>query len=823
MNAAVARLEPQTPRAAAGLMREAVRDGFRVGVRGGGTNGPGAFNVDAVLETRGMRRIVEYAPEDQTVSVEAGITFAELQRALALHGQRLIVESAQPERATIGGAIAANVFGPRRLTYGTLKDLILGVGLVRADGVEAHAGGKVVKNVAGFDLSKLMVGSFGTLAVVTAATLRVHPLAERTRAFRVAELAPGEVWSLVIALRKALLEPAAVIAHRDPERARYDVDVLFEGFAVGVAAKVDAFAALAASEGRRFAERDAIGVERTDAAVRAAEPLRFRASTPPAEFAAVDEAVIAPLLAALAGGVCRCLSRAWNSLYRGRTSVGRRYCSAAGIQSRSCRTARRIDRRRNVAAASADARTLGHAACVFCAHATTQSTFRSGRPAEPRFVHRRIVMTLSIGGEPARTTTDLISDCVHCGFCLPACPTYASWGDEMDSPRGRIDLMKGLDTGVIVLDDRTVAHFDQCLGCMACVTACPSGVRYDLLIESTRATIEHTYPRTLSDKLFRELIFALFPYPGRLRLAALPLGAYVKTGVQGLVRRLRLTRFLPARFAQLEALTPPVVKETKLQAFYPATTKIARARVALIAGCVQRVFFPNVNDATIRVLTAEGCDVVVPQQQGCCGALSLHSGRDVEAKRFAAALIEAFERERVDAIIINAAGCGSTLKEYAELFAADDVWRERARAFSDKVSDINEYLAALEPVAVRKPIARRVAYHDACHLAHAQRIRSQPRALLGGIPGLELIEIPDGEQCCGSAGTYNLFQPKSALEIGERKVDNILSTAPTLLASANPGCTLQIQSVLRQRNIELRAAHPIEILDASINGVPLPA
>jgi glycolate oxidase iron-sulfur subunit len=233
---------------------------------------------------------------------------------------------------------------------------------------------------------------------------------------------------------------------------------------------------------------------------------------------------------------------------------------------------------------------------------------------------------------------------------------------------------------------------------------------------------------------------------------------------------------------------------------------------------VQRVFFPNVNEATIRVLRLEGCDVLVPPSQGCCGALSLHSGRADEARRFAAKLIGLFEREQLDAIIINAAGCGSTLKEYGELFAADDAIRERAAAFAAKVRDINEFLAELEPVATRHPIEARVAYHDACHLAHAQRIRTQPRALLNGIPGLTVCEVPSGEQCCGSAGTYNLFEPESAAEIGERKVDNVLSVRPDLLASANPGCTLQIQSLLRKRNIALRAAHPIEILDASLSG-----
>ena len=314
----------------------------------------------------------------------------------------------------------------------------------------------------------------------------------------------------------------------------------------------------------------------------------------------------------------------------------------------------------------------------------------------------------------------------------------------MDSPRGRIDLMKGIADGVIALDDTSVSHFDACLGCMACMTACPSGVQYDLLIESTRAQIETTYARTPLDKLFRNLIYALFPYPKRLRLMALPLGLYAKSGLQSLVRRSGLLRFLPARLAQLEALSPPIAREQKLAAVYPAKTKTARKRVAMVAGCVQRVFFPGVNDATIEVLTAEGCDVLVPASQGCCGALSLHGGRAAEAKSFARKLILSFERHNVDAIIINAAGCGSTLKQYGELFADDDVMRDRAIAFARKVGDINEFLAELAPIAPRHPISARVAYHDACHLAHAQRIREQPRALLQAIPGLELLEIPPG-------------------------------------------------------------------------------
>jgi glycolate oxidase iron-sulfur subunit len=420
---------------------------------------------------------------------------------------------------------------------------------------------------------------------------------------------------------------------------------------------------------------------------------------------------------------------------------------------------------------------------------------------------------------------DLVEDCVHCGFCLPHCPTYQSWGEEMDSPRGRIDLMRGLRDGKIPMTPTVALHFDRCLGCLACVTACPSGVKYDVLIEETRAKVEHTHRRPLGERLFRGMVFALFPRPGRLRVVGALLLLYARSGLQWLVRKSGLLRLLPANLQQMEALTPEVgFKDLtrRLPERVPAAGP-ARARVGVVAGCVQRVFFPGVNDATIRVLAAEGCEVLVPSGQGCCGALSMHSGRDEESLRYARGLIERFERTAVDAIVINSAGCGSHLKDYARLFRNDPAWADRAKGFSAKVKDVHEFLVALGPArAARHPIAARVTYHDACHLAHGQRIRSQPRALLRSIPSLELVEVGDGEQCCGSAGTYNLFQPESADEVGERKVAAVLRTRPQLLASANPGCTLHIQRLLKARGISLRAAHPVEILDASIRGVGLP-
>lgn len=438
-----------------------------------------------------------------------------------------------------------------------------------------------------------------------------------------------------------------------------------------------------------------------------------------------------------------------------------------------------------------------------------------------------MTQTDAAAGAPAPRSTlidkKVIDTCVHCGFCLPSCPTYISWSEEMDSPRGRIYLMSSLVSGKEPLSDTVVRHFDQCLGCMACVTACPSGVRYDQLIEETRAEVEAKHKRTLADRLFRGFIFSLFPYPGRLRVAVFFQLVYVKLGLRWLFHKLGLVKLGGARLENLEALMPDI-SVAQLAAVLPehaAAQGPKRLRVALLAGCVQRVYFPGVNQATVRVLTAEGCEVVVPKDLGCCGALSVHAGRDHEARGFARAAISALERAQVDAVVVNAAGCGSSMKEWGRLLADDAAWAERAAAMEKKVKDVNELLVSLGPVAPRHPMRVKVAYHDACHLAHAQKIRAQPRALLAAIPELQLTEIEAADQCCGSAGIYNLVEPASARQIGLRKVDNILAAAPELLVTANPGCMLQIQRLLRERGQSLRMAHPIEVIDASIRGASL--
>ncbi len=414
----------------------------------------------------------------------------------------------------------------------------------------------------------------------------------------------------------------------------------------------------------------------------------------------------------------------------------------------------------------------------------------------------------------------LIDECVHCGFCLPACPTYQSWGQEMDSPRGRIYLMKAHAEGRAPLSD-VVKHFDRCLGCLACVTACPSGVKYDQLIEQTRVEIEEQHQRSLSDRLLRAFIFGVFPYPARLRALGVVQWFYEHSGLRWLLRRAGLFRLLPLRLANLDALAPSL-SWRQLRAQLPAFSAAAvarRQRVALLPGCVQGVYFPEVNAATLRVLAAEGCDVIVPQGLGCCGALSLHAGRQSESRRLAERAIRILEQQDIDAIVVNAAGCGSAMKHWARLFTGDPSWQGRAEAMARKVKDVNEFCGELVPVATRHPLLLRVAYHDACHLSHGQNLRAEPRALLRGIPGVELLDIPDAEQCCGSAGVYNLLEPASARQIGQRKADNINSVRPDVLVSANPGCTLQIKSHLGA-GATLRTAHPIELLDASIRGVP---
>ncbi|HUY06145.1 MAG TPA: heterodisulfide reductase-related iron-sulfur binding cluster [Acidimicrobiales bacterium] len=412
---------------------------------------------------------------------------------------------------------------------------------------------------------------------------------------------------------------------------------------------------------------------------------------------------------------------------------------------------------------------------------------------------------------------ELVDDCVHCGFCLSTCPTFVLWGEEMDSPRGRIYLMRAALDGAPI-NDSMVGHFDNCLGCMSCLSACPSNVQYDQLIGATRGQIERQYHRPWQERLKRSLIFALFPYPKRLRVVRVFLRLYQRSGMQRVVRHLGLLNFAPPFLRTMESIAPTIGKRS----FIPersAASGVNRGSVGLLTGCVQGAFFPKVNEATVRVLNAEGFDVVAPKNQGCCGALSAHTGRLREARSFAKRLIDTFERAGVTTVIVNSAGCGSSMKEYPHLLAGDRRYQQRAEYFARNTKDIAEFLAEIEPLAVRHPLDIQIAYHDACHLGHAQRIKDQPRKVLGQIPGIYLKDIADGEICCGSAGVYNIFQPVPARELGLRKAAQVALTGASLLVAANPGCTMQIATALEARGTPLPVAHTIELVDASIRNL----
>jgi len=421
-------------------------------------------------------------------------------------------------------------------------------------------------------------------------------------------------------------------------------------------------------------------------------------------------------------------------------------------------------------------------------------------------------------------SADLLNVCVHCGFCLQTCPTYTLWGKEMDSPRGRIHLINMAIDGEVELTDLYVSHFDHCLGCQACVTSCPSGIKYGKLIEAVRAQVERLYRRPLRERLLRRMIAATFSRPGRLRKLAVALRAYQRLGLQRFCHVLHLTSVLPDSLRAMEQLLPDLSRDGSsavLPRRIPAQGE-KRRTVAMVTGCVQSVFTAHVNTATARVLAAEGCEVLVPPDQGCCGALLLDLGQESVALEMARKLIDLFEKLQVDAIIVNAAGCGAVLKDYGYLLRDDPAYRERALAFSAKCKDPSEVLAELPARAPRHPMPLRVGFHDPCHLQHAQRLTEPPRALLRTIPGMELLELPESALCCGSAGVYNLLQPETGHQLGQRKVDNIVSTPAQVVATGNAGCQLQINAMLNEKGHPLPVMHYMELLDASIRGTRLP-
>ncbi|MCB0190875.1 MAG: glycolate oxidase subunit GlcF [Anaerolineae bacterium] len=404
-------------------------------------------------------------------------------------------------------------------------------------------------------------------------------------------------------------------------------------------------------------------------------------------------------------------------------------------------------------------------------------------------------------GPRGEAMAEAIQSCVHCGFCLAACPTYKVLGEEMDSPRGRIYLMKEVLEENLTVEEAQ-PYLDRCLGCIGCMPACPSGVRYDELIVSYRAFSEPKRKRSLMDNMARRMIAETLPYPNRFRAA-------VASGKVGKLFK----GAMPEKLGAMMGLVPADLPEDKpLPPIYPAKGR-RRARVALLSGCVQTVLNPDINWATVRVLSENGVETVIPQEQGCCGSIMMHIGEEERAKKLARQNLQVFVPDEVDAIITNAAGCGSGMKEYGLLFKGLSEEAE-AEKFAEKVQDISVFLDSLglkPPAELREPLT--VVYQDACHLLHAQGIRSAPRNLLSSIPGLTLLELGDDGLCCGSAGTYNIEQPEIAHQLGQRKVQHVLNTGAQAVVSGNIGCLTQIQSHLANRGVSLPLYHTIELLD----------
>jgi glycolate oxidase iron-sulfur subunit len=422
---------------------------------------------------------------------------------------------------------------------------------------------------------------------------------------------------------------------------------------------------------------------------------------------------------------------------------------------------------------------------------------------QPWGIRRRDLITAFDTQRPPQR--ELVEDCVHCGFCLDTCPTYALWANEADSPRGRIVLIAEALDSASELSDEMVTHWDRCLGCMACVTACPSGVRYDRLIERVRPQVERHHKRSVSERALRRLLFATLPFPRRLRALAPTMGLARKLGAGS----------LPGGYGAMMRVAPRAPLRKAIRFRIPARTQAVgerRGRVGLLLGCVQRVFYSEVQIAAIRTLAAEGFEVLAPSRPDCCGALEFHAGEEQRAVARANDTIAAFDALDVDFVVTTAAGCGSAMKEYADLLETPE-----AHAFADRVRDVTELLGSLEPVAPRGPLPLRVVYHDACHLGHAQAVRDQPRRLLSDIPELELLEVEtERELCCGSAGIYNLVQPDAGAELGARKAAHLLETGAQAIAAANPGCAAQLDFHLRKLGHPLPIRHPIELLWQSI-------
>ena len=739
--AAPTTVAPASAEEAAAALGDLGSAGEPVRIAGAGTKRAwsGAADGAAEIGTSGLNRILEHNAGDLTAVLEAGVPLAEAQAAFAESGQMLAIDPplGAGDAATIGGVVATADAGPLRHRFGTIRDLVIGITVALTDGSASKSGGKVIKNVAGYDMAKLFAGSHGSLGMVTTVTVRLHPhpLGAATAVGRTRDR--DELATAAVAATALPLEAECLDVHW--EDGEGELMVRFAGATAGERATV------AAGELRRLGLGDSSAIEddEADDEVWAAQRARQRSERGTVMKVSALPADLGRVLAAADAHGGRAVSRA---------GAGITYLAFEGDSDPSATidTVRRALAPRSCTVldrpADAGAEPWPEADPV-AARVMAELKRRLDPagvlpPGPGGCVDGRVADSL---GRRAPPPLDLIDDCVHCGFCLPACPSYAVFGEEMDSPRGRIVLMRiGHEEGATLNPD-IGTHFDRCLGCMACVTACPSGVQYDRLLERTRPQLERALPRSPMQRLKRRAVFATFTHPGRLRVLAPLLALNARLGISA-----ALARIVPAGRLRTFLRLAPQVEASAATAKLPRVTPAEgqrRGRIAFMQGCVQRVLFGDVNAATVRVLAAEGWEVHVAPRPRCCGALQLHSGIEDEATGLAKRTIAAFED--YDHVVANVAGCGSAMKDYGDLLADDGAWRERAESFSAKVLDVHELLAAHEARAPRGEVRVRAAYHDACHLAHAQGVRSEPRMLLDAIPGWRSPSPASGSSAAG--------------------------------------------------------------------------
>ena len=771
-----------------------------------------------------------------TCTVAAGTPWAAMQQALAQHNQCVALDPLFADCATIGGILAVNDSGALRSRYGSLRDLVIGMTIVLADGTIARSGGKVVKNVAGYDLPKLLTGSFGTLGIITEVNFRLHPIQQH-----------AETWTVALYRRAALAALSATTRqrsdeHREPSTPHRRRPVLTRR-PLRITPRSSPRTRAAPPRSLHL-----INLKRADDSLWQSREQLFanssatilKIATLPTKSAAILEAFThsrCPLRRRLLRHHHRCSHHARSTTRSPHRDLRARLSADGGmvVVLRSPETfSQTFDRWGGSPPAIEIMRAIKQQFDPNASSTPASSSEASSDHTHAGLAPHQPCNSPSSAFDAHHPPALLIDKCVHCGFCLPACPTYVLWGEEMDSPRGRIWMMRKAAQGEATLDQEFRTHMDNCLGCMACMTACPSGVEYNKLIEDTRAQVERHIPRATTDSLSAACSSTPSPTHAASAFSVSRCRSTNASACKNFSARPASSSSCRNAFAQWKTSSArpaqPLPFTANIRHSKLAHSKLETEQYSSFncipwpRGHAHRLrtgrLLLHVNAATARVLAAEGFEVIIPQQQGCCGALMVHSGLEDRCHRLRKKIIANFETTQVDTIVINAAGCGSTMKEYGHLLRDEPDWAERAAAFCARCKDISELLAEHAPIAPRHPLPIRVAYHDACHLRHAQGIHAEPRALLAEHPRPHRRRVPEASLCCGSAGVYNLLHPEPAQELADRKVHHLLSTNAEAVISANPGCLLQLMSGLRRLgHNELPTFHMIEFLDASIRGL----